>query len=186
MQEMQQMQVWSLGQEDPLEEEMATYSSILAWEIPWTEEPGRLPSMGSQRVGHDWVPSLIMATTPLYSHVKWEEGWGLWIRQLWWVFWDWMSTEILTPWCGMEVAGIWIQGAVQACASPSLDFSPLKSHFKCTTASTMSPLIFQDSFQSLSFVILLFTKCTLEVNQCILECKIGSRMKINQCKIPYY
>ena len=42
-----------LGQEDPLEGEMATHSNILAWKIPWTEEPGRLPSMGSQRVGHD-------------------------------------------------------------------------------------------------------------------------------------
>ena len=39
---MQEIQVWSLGQEDPLKEEMATHSSILAWEIPWTEEPGRL------------------------------------------------------------------------------------------------------------------------------------------------
>ena len=45
--------VRSLGQEDPLEEEMATYSSILAWKTPWTEEPGRLQSMESQRVGHD-------------------------------------------------------------------------------------------------------------------------------------
>ena len=43
----------SLGQEDPLEKEMATYSRILAWRIPWTEEPGELHSMGSQRVGHD-------------------------------------------------------------------------------------------------------------------------------------
>ena len=41
------------GQEDPLEKEMATYSNILAWRIPWTEEPGRLQSMGSQRVGHN-------------------------------------------------------------------------------------------------------------------------------------
>ena len=46
-------QVQSLGQEDPLEKEMATHSSTLVWKIPWTEEPGRLPSMGSQRVGHD-------------------------------------------------------------------------------------------------------------------------------------
>ena len=46
-------QVRFLGQEDPLEEEMATHSSILAWKIPWTEEPGRLQSMESQRVGHD-------------------------------------------------------------------------------------------------------------------------------------
>jgi len=50
---MQEMQVWSLGQEDPLEKEMATYSSILAWEIPWTEEPGGLHSIMSQRVRHN-------------------------------------------------------------------------------------------------------------------------------------
>ena len=43
----------SLGQEEPLEEEMATHSSILAWKMPWTEEPGGLQSMGLQRVGHD-------------------------------------------------------------------------------------------------------------------------------------
>ena len=46
------MQVQSLGQEDPLKEEVATHSSILAWRIPWTEEPGRLQSMRSQRVRH--------------------------------------------------------------------------------------------------------------------------------------
>ena len=50
---MQKAQVRSLGQEDPLELEMATDSSILAWRIPWSEEPDRLQSMGSQRVGHD-------------------------------------------------------------------------------------------------------------------------------------
>ena len=53
MQEPQETQVQSLGQEDPLEEGMATHSSILAWRIPWTEEPGELQSMGSQKVGHD-------------------------------------------------------------------------------------------------------------------------------------
>ena len=51
----QEMQVWALGPSDPLEEEMTTHSSILAWEIPWTEEPGGLQSMGSQRVKHNWV-----------------------------------------------------------------------------------------------------------------------------------
>ena len=50
---MQETRVQSLGREDPLEEEMATYSSMLAWEIPWPEELGRLQSMGSQRVGYD-------------------------------------------------------------------------------------------------------------------------------------
>ena len=50
---MQDTWVRSLGRDDPLEREMATYSSILAWRIPWTEEPGGLQSMGSQRVGHN-------------------------------------------------------------------------------------------------------------------------------------
>ena len=53
MQEVQEIWVQSLGQEDPLEYEMATHSSILAWNIPWTEEPGGLQSMGWQKVGHD-------------------------------------------------------------------------------------------------------------------------------------
>ena len=53
MQEMQETQVPSLGWKDLLEKEMATHSSILAWRIPWTEEPGGLQSMGSQRVRHD-------------------------------------------------------------------------------------------------------------------------------------
>ena len=57
MQETQEMRVRSLGQEDPLEEEMATRSSILAWEIPWTEDPGGLQPMGSQELDvgtHMW------------------------------------------------------------------------------------------------------------------------------------
>ena len=49
MQERQETRIWSVGWEDPLEEEMATHSSILAWEILWTEEPGRLQSMGLQK-----------------------------------------------------------------------------------------------------------------------------------------
>ena len=53
IQETQETQVQSLGWEDPLEEEMATCSSILAWEIPWTEEPGGLQSIGLQRIGCD-------------------------------------------------------------------------------------------------------------------------------------
>ena len=50
---MQENLVQSLGQADPLEKEMATHSSILTWRIPWTEEPGKLQFMGSQRVGHE-------------------------------------------------------------------------------------------------------------------------------------
>ena len=55
---MRETRVQSLGWEDLLEKEMAAHSSIAAWRIPWTEEPGRLQSMGSQRVGHDWATSL--------------------------------------------------------------------------------------------------------------------------------
>ena len=54
MQETQEIRVQSLGWEDPLEEGMATHSSILAWRIPWREEPGGLQSVGLQRLGHDW------------------------------------------------------------------------------------------------------------------------------------
>ena len=54
MWELQETWFWSLGREDPLEEGTATHSSILAWRIPWTEEPDGLQSTGSQRVGHDW------------------------------------------------------------------------------------------------------------------------------------
>ena len=54
MQEAEEMWVWSLSWEDLLEEEMATCSSILVWEIPWTEEAGGLQSMRSQKVGHSW------------------------------------------------------------------------------------------------------------------------------------
>ena len=60
--EVQETWVRSLGREDPLKKEMATHSSILAWRIPWTEEPGVLQSMGSQRVGQDWATSLSLFT----------------------------------------------------------------------------------------------------------------------------
>ena len=55
---MRETWVQFLGREDPLEKEMLIHSSTLAWKIPWTEEPNRLQSMGSQRVGHDWATSL--------------------------------------------------------------------------------------------------------------------------------
>ena len=61
---MQQTEVRSLDQKDLLEQEMATHSSILAWRIPWTEEPGRPQSTGSQRVGHDVVTKQILRDAP--------------------------------------------------------------------------------------------------------------------------
>ena len=62
------MQVRSQGWEDPLEKEIATHSSILAWKIPCMEEPCRLQSIGSQRVGHDWATSLSLC------FIFWQEG----------------------------------------------------------------------------------------------------------------
>ena len=58
---MPETRIRSLGQEVPLEKEMVTHSSILAWRIPWTEKPGRVQSMGLQRVGHDWAISLSLS-----------------------------------------------------------------------------------------------------------------------------
>ena len=67
---MQETQVWSLGWEDPLEEEMATHSSILAWRIPWTEEPGGLQSMELLRIGHNWATLL-----SLFTFMHWRRTW---------------------------------------------------------------------------------------------------------------
>ena len=60
----------SLGQEDPLEKGMATHSSILAWRIPWTEEPGGLQSVGLQRVGHDWSNLACLHRLPSWHNGK--------------------------------------------------------------------------------------------------------------------
>ena len=70
---MQKTCIQSLGREDPLENAVATHSSLLAWEIPWTEEPGRLQPLGSQRVGHDLVidnnnKSLGLGESELVTH----------------------------------------------------------------------------------------------------------------------
>ena len=75
---MQETQVRSLGWEDPLEKEMAAQSSILAWKIPWMEEPGRLLSMGLQRVRHEWATSLLhWGISEIYSAILLrKEHWG--------------------------------------------------------------------------------------------------------------
>ena len=78
---MQETAVLSLGLEDPLEKEMATHSNILAWRIPWTEEPRGLQSTGSQRVRHNWVTntftsSLYIHTPNLFIHSPVERHWS--------------------------------------------------------------------------------------------------------------
>ena len=72
---LQETQVWSLGQEDLLEKGMATHSSILAWRVPWTEEPGGLQSMGSQRVRHNW------ATNPFTFSFRLNDGFVCFVAQ---------------------------------------------------------------------------------------------------------
>ena len=74
---MQETRVQSLGQEDPLEKEMATHFSTLAWKIPWTEEPGRLQSIGSQRVGHDWATCQCQCSLPKPPKCKQNKGYCL-------------------------------------------------------------------------------------------------------------
>ena len=77
----QETQAWSLGWEDPLEKGTATYSSILAWRNPWTEEPGRLQSMGLQRVGYDWVT--FTHTCPSRLALLWHLLLGDWADTSW-------------------------------------------------------------------------------------------------------
>ena len=81
---MQEMQVWSLGQEDPLEEEMATHLSILAWRIQRAEEPGGLQSMGSQRIRHDLTTEQAHANHHPYTRKPTSRlYWGtVWILQI--------------------------------------------------------------------------------------------------------
>ena len=76
--EMWETRMQFLGQEDPLERSVATHSSIFAWRIPWTEEPGRLQSRGSQRVTHDWATN-----TFTYKDSHRVASSCLWISELW-------------------------------------------------------------------------------------------------------
>ena len=74
---MRETWVRSLGQEDPLEKEMAIHSSTIAWKIPWTEEPGRLQSMGLQRVGHNWATSHGFSSGHVWMwELDCEESWA--------------------------------------------------------------------------------------------------------------
>ena len=71
---MQETWVRSLGQEDPLEKEMATHSSIVAWKISWTKESGGLQYMGLQRVGHNWVANTYLLTYHLSKYLTSYSG----------------------------------------------------------------------------------------------------------------
>ena len=93
---MQEIQVRSLGREYPLEKEMATHYSTLAWKIPWMEKPGELQSLGLQRVRHDWVTSLSPFTFHLFGTLlffRWSSG--CWQFDLWFLYLFWNQLEHL-------------------------------------------------------------------------------------------
>ena len=93
----QEIWVWSLGWEDPLEKGTATHSSSLAWRIPWTEEPGGLQSMGLHRAGHDWATSLSLThSSSLAWRIPWiEEPGGLQSMGLHRAGHDWVTFALI-------------------------------------------------------------------------------------------
>ena len=118
----QETWVRSLSREDHLEKVMATHSSILAWRLPWREEPGRLESMGLQRVGHDWATSLHFKmeldsrSAPLYGRHWGCPKWVRWIKELfhsWSPDCHWLM-ERWIKWWRTKPMGTWVlpQGAV--------------------------------------------------------------------------
>ena len=82
MQETEEMQVWSLGKEDPLEEGMATHSTTLAWRILWTEVPGGLQSIGLQRIGHDWVTNTFTLGANQSIPDDYFVGLPIWVKEI--------------------------------------------------------------------------------------------------------
>ena len=117
MQETQETHVWSLGQEDPLEKEMETCLSLLAWEISWTEEPGDLQSMGSQRVGHDWAARAYSAFQDRLSRKSVKARRKL-LMQTWWIHILKFLKDLFLPWNAMPnfpttVNNFWLSSALQ-------------------------------------------------------------------------
>ena len=90
---MWESQIWSLGWEDLLERKMAPHSSILAWRIPWREEPGWLQSKGSKRVGHDWAT--ILSFILKWSNPEESKGRTLGMLSRAWGMWFWGSCSFL-------------------------------------------------------------------------------------------
>ena len=105
MQETQEIWVRSLGQEDPLEKEMAMHFSILLWEIPWTEKPGGLQSMGSRRIIYDWVTKqqqihvmyYILFLIKMHSYFHGLRLWGA--HALWWTQHIILLKLLFSFWC---------------------------------------------------------------------------------------
>ena len=116
MQEMPEMQVRSLGLEDPLEQEMATHSSILAWKIPWTEKPGGLESMELQRVRHDWEHMLIIQFQDFFLNLIASNLWDFFLHikdSFTSQFPIWVSLFFFPHWAGWKSRQYWIDLALR-------------------------------------------------------------------------
>ena len=106
---MWETRVRSLGWEDPLEKEVATHSSTFAWKIPWMEERGRLQSVGSQRVRHDWATSLHFITILWYSLFVYSHLW-MWICVMW--MWNVLYSHLLVSFIFFMCAFILLSSAI--------------------------------------------------------------------------
>ena len=124
---MQETWVQSLGWEGPLEEGMATHSSILAWKIPWAEEPGGLQSVGSQRVRHDWATNTFsirgvrkLAGKDQGAFCNSYNGASQFQR------WPWFWAPLLWPWC--KASHLWPWYGITEAQGPELVLYNRRSH----------------------------------------------------------
>ena len=103
---------WSLSQGDPLEKEVATYSGILAWRIPWTEEPGRLQSMGLQRVRHNWETNTHTHAVADVSKKSHTTDLFFFFFILFYKFPEWVCQSFSKghPWVSCQFSGNWKSG----------------------------------------------------------------------------
>ena len=130
MQETKETGVQSPGLEDPLEEGMATHSSILAWRIPWTEELGRLWSIGSQRVGHNWS-NLACACTHAHTHTHIHTQARLGKTNHWWKKGHTISL-ILRNWTYKQQSGNnWSEWFLKKCTFSAIEIKKKKFNGLC-------------------------------------------------------
>ena len=136
-----QTPVWSLGLEDPLEEEIIAHSSSLAWRIPWTEEPGRLQAIGSHRVGHDWATEqnkwvLLWMQEGAFSEAKHCEWWLYYLGRPKYMF----STDRFL--CIMDSLNKYLLFACVPCTRELIQtlYKDLDAHSYCPTVCYFLPL----------------------------------------------
>ena len=128
--------VQSLGWEDPLEKGMATHSSILAWRIPWAEEPGGLQSVGSQRVGHDWATNthtIVNLKGVSRCHYKWDRKWTVYQSLEW--------RDLFGSWCFIykQKKSIAYNGNLKGSKDKRIQFTVTLTSWVSVESRTKSP-----------------------------------------------